>query len=121
MGRDPARRVLPSPTQGRLDLGDGGLGQYLAGGDDGGQVRMDITHLVLDNGQLGKILAGASGRQLGRLADGPRQPDFAAYTDLCGGLGIRVREGDDLDAALERALAHPGFSLVEAITDPLLV
>ena len=48
-------------------------------------------------------------------------PSFAAYADLCGALGIPVRERDELDGALERAFAHDGPSLVEVFTDSLLV
>jgi len=39
----------------------------------------------------------------------------------CGGLGIRVIADDGLDDALARALGHNAFSLVEIVTDPLLV
>lgn len=47
-------------------------------------------------------------------------PDFAAYAELCGGLGIRVTEATALGPALEQALASTGPSLVEIIADPLL-
>ena len=48
-------------------------------------------------------------------------PDFAKYAELCGALGIRVTRADELDAALERALAHDGPSLVEVVTDAELI
>ncbi len=36
-------------------------------------------------------------------------------------MGIRVTRVDELDQALEKALAREGPALVEIITDPLLV
>jgi len=48
-------------------------------------------------------------------------PNFAEYARLCGALGIRVEQQENLDAALERALEHEGPSLVEVITDPDLL
>jgi thiamine pyrophosphate-dependent acetolactate synthase large subunit-like protein len=50
-----------------------------------------------------------------------RNPDFAAYAELCGGRGIRVATRDRLDAALAEALAFDGPSLVEVVSDPELV
>ncbi|MEK6253879.1 MAG: hypothetical protein N2B05_04195 [Gemmatimonadales bacterium] len=38
-----------------------------------------------------------------------------------GALGIRVEKGEDIDDALETALAHEGPSLVEIMTDPDLL
>lgn len=44
-----------------------------------------------------------------------------AYVSSCGGLGIRVEKASELDAALERALAHDGPTTVEIMTDTDLV
>jgi thiamine pyrophosphate-dependent acetolactate synthase large subunit-like protein len=48
-------------------------------------------------------------------------PDFAAYAELCGALGVRVTAADELDDALSRALGHDGPALVEVMCDPDLV
>ncbi len=48
-------------------------------------------------------------------------PDFAEYARICGGLGIRVIDREQLDEALARALAYDGPAMVEVITDPELV
>jgi pyruvate oxidase len=48
-------------------------------------------------------------------------PSFAKHAEICGALGIRVEARADLDAALERALAHDGPSLVEVVSDTELV
>ena len=40
---------------------------------------------------------------------------------MCGALGIRVTDADQLDDAIERGFAHDGPSLVEVMTDAELV
>ena len=82
---------------------------------------MDITHVLLNNGQLGKISKEQRAGELGRLADLTAQPRFAAYAEMCGALGIRVTSADQLDEALTRGFAHDGPALVEVMTDPDLV
>jgi len=48
-------------------------------------------------------------------------PDFAAYAELCGAHGVRVTRLDQLHDAIEAALAQEGPSVVEVVTDALLV
>lgn len=48
-------------------------------------------------------------------------PDFFGYAELCGAPGIRVTKASELDAALKKALSHPGPALVEVMTDAELV
>ena len=43
------------------------------------------------------------------------------HQGLYGALGIRVTKASELDAALEKALSHPGPALVEVMTDAELV
>ena len=50
-----------------------------------------------------------------------RNPDFAAYAELCGGRGIRVTARDQLDGALSEALALDGPALVHVVSDVDLV
>lgn len=94
--------------------GDGGFGQYLAEFTTAVKYGMAITHILLNNDELGKI----SREQIGaihpvwetRLVN----PDFAEYARLCGGVGFRVRDPADLDGALAAAFAvADGPSLVE--------
>jgi thiamine pyrophosphate-dependent acetolactate synthase large subunit-like protein len=44
-----------------------------------------------------------------------------AHAENCGALGICVSERAGLDAAIGRAVAHPGLALIEVMTDPDLV
>ncbi len=94
--------------------GDGGLGQYLAEMTTLVKYRMPIVHVVLVDGELGKI----SREQISAVRPVWQtdlvNPDFAAYARSCGAVGLRVESPDDLDAALREAFAVPeGPVLVE--------
>ena len=52
---------------------------------------------------------------------GLRNPSFSAYAKLCGGKGFRVSKAEQLESALEDALAYDGPALVEIITGPDLI
>ena len=54
--------------------GDGGFAQYMAELTTAVKHGMNITHVLLNNGQLGKISQGAARRRVGRLADLAAQP-----------------------------------------------
>jgi pyruvate oxidase len=82
---------------------------------------MNITHILLNNAQLGKISKEQRTGGWPVWQTDLQNPSFAAYARLCGGKGLRVTEAAELDAALAEALAHGGPSLVEIVTDPELV
>jgi thiamine pyrophosphate-dependent acetolactate synthase large subunit-like protein len=101
--------------------GDGGFGQYLAELTTAVKYGTGITHVLLDNGSLGKITKEQRAERFDVWQTSLHNPDFAAYADLCGALGIRVDAADRLDDALGRALAHDGPSLVHVLCDPDLI
>jgi pyruvate oxidase len=101
--------------------GDGGFGQYAMDFTTAVKYDMNITHVLMNNGQLGKISKEQRAAEFDVWQTTLHNPDFAAYAELCGGLGIRVTSADELDDALARALAHDGPALVEVVTDALLV
>ena len=101
--------------------GDGGFGQYLAELTTAVKYNMNITHVLLNNCELGKISKEQRAGEWDVWKTSLHNPDFSKYAELCGALGIRVTRGDELDAALERALAHDGPSMVEIVTDPELI
>ena len=82
---------------------------------------MRITHVLLNNGQLGKISKEQRAGEWDVWQTDLHNPDFSKYAELCGALGIRVTEAGELDDALGRALAHSGPALVEVMTDPELI
>lgn len=101
--------------------GDGGFGQYLAEFTTLVKYNMDVTHILLHNGELGKI----SKEQ--RSGDWPvwetqlHNPDFSKYAELCGASGVRVTDSSQLSAAMASAIEHKGPALVEIMTDAELV
>ena len=101
--------------------GDGGFGQYMAELTTAVKHGMNITHLLLNNGQLGKISKEQRAGEWDVWQTQLHNPNFAAYAELCGALGIRVTEASDLEGAIERALAHDGPAMVEVVTDAELV
>ena len=101
--------------------GDGGFGQYMGELNTAVKYGMNITHVLLNNAELGKISKEQRAGQWDVWETSLHNPDFARYAELCGALGVRVTKAEALDAALEAALAHPGPSLVEVVTDPMLI
>ncbi len=101
--------------------GDGGFGQYLADFTTAVKYGMPITHVLLDNASLGKITKEQRAAEYDVWHTDLLNPDFAAYAELCGGLGLRVAARGELDEALTRAFAHDGPALVAVHTDPELV
>ena len=85
--------------------GDGGLGQYLADFTTAVKYELPIVHIVLNNNELAKI----SREQIGDLRPVWQtslvNPDFAAYAELCGGVGFKIDRPEDLDEVLAQALA----------------
>ena len=113
-----------SPWSGRAVVsvsGDGGFGQYAMELTTAVKYGMDITHVMLNNAELGKISKEQRAAELDVWQTALHNPSFASFAELCGAMGRRVTSADELDTALSDALAHPGPALVEVLTDPLLV
>ena len=101
--------------------GDGGFGQYLAEFTTAVKYGMPITHVLLNNQELGKIAKEQRAADMDVWQVSLHNPDFAAYAKLCGGHGVRVDARGQLDGALAEALAFDGPSLVEVVSDVELV
>lgn len=101
--------------------GDGGFGQYLAELTTAVKYSMDITHILLNNNELGKISKEQKAGDWEVWQTSLINPDFADYANLCGALGLSVRKKDELDDAISKALAHNGPSLVEIYSDVELI
>ena len=124
MGAWAATQEEDSPFAGRPVIsvsGDGGFGQYMGEVTTAVKYGMNITHVLLHNEELGKISKEQRAGNWHVWQTSLHNPNFAQFTENCGGLGIRVEKKEDLDAALEKALAHDGFSLVEVMADPMLI
>ncbi len=101
--------------------GDGGFGQYAMEFTTAVKYGMNITHILLNNGQLGKISKEQRAGDWEVWQTTLHNPSFAAFARACGGHGMIVKNAEDLEAAIKTALQHNGPSLVEIISDPDLI
>ncbi len=101
--------------------GDGGLGQYAMELTTLVKYDMNITHVVLNNNELGKISKEQRVAKHDVWQTSLVNPSFADFAQLCGAKGIRVDDPADLEAALAEAIAHQGPALVEIMTDVALL
>lgn len=101
--------------------GDGGFGQYMGEITTAVKYNMNITHVLLNNHQLGKISKEQRAGNWHVWQTSLHNPSFAAFAKLCGAQGIRVRKAEELDDALTEALEHDGPSMVEIDADAALI
>ncbi|ODQ85753.1 thiamine pyrophosphate-dependent enzyme [Mycolicibacterium holsaticum] len=97
--------------------GDGGFGQYLAEFTTAVKYDMNITHILLNNGELGKITQEQRSSEYQVWQTSLHNPDFAAFARDCGAYGKQVASPAELNSAIAEALSHPGPALVEILTD----
>lgn len=101
--------------------GDGGFGQYPWEVTTAVRHGMNITHVLLNNNELGKISKEQRSGAWKVWQTGLVNPNIADFVTSCGGMGLRVETPDALLGAIERALAYPGPATVEVLTDAELV
>src|SRR4051794_15128504 len=101
--------------------GDGGFAQYMAEVTTAVKHNMNITHVLLNNGQLGKISKEQRAGEWDVWQTALHNPDFSAFARNCGAHGVRVTDAAALDAALAEAVAYDGPAMVEVMTDPDLI
>ena len=101
--------------------GDGGLGQYAMELTTLVKYGMNITVVVIDNSELGKISKEQRTADFDVWQTSLHNPDFAAFAGLCGAWGRRVTDRSAVVEAISEALAHDGPALVDIVTDAALV
>ncbi len=101
--------------------GDGGFGQYPMDFTTAVKYGMDVTHILLHNGELGKISKEQRAGEWPVWETNLHNPSFAAFARLCGGHGVKITETAEIEAAIAEALNHDGPALVEIMTDAELV
>ncbi len=101
--------------------GDGGFGQYAMELTTAVKYNMNITHVLVNNGELGKISKEQRSADLDVWQTSLHNPNFAAFADNCGARGFRVERPDQLADALSNALAYDGPALVDIVADAALV
>jgi len=100
--------------------GDGGFGQYMGELTTAVKYGMRITHVLLNNHELGKISKEQRDGEWKVWQTSLHNPSFTDYARVCGATGFLVDRPADLSTALAQALQEAGPSLVEVIADPLL-
>lgn len=124
MGAWAATQEQDSPYTGRKVIsvsGDGGFGQYAMEFTTAVKYDMNLTHVLLNNANLGKITKEQRAGNWEVWQTDLVNPNFAELATSCGGLGLQVQSSEQLQPALEQALSHQGPSLVEIMTDAELI
>ena len=101
--------------------GDGGFGQYAMEFTTAVHYNMDITHVLMNNSELGKISKEQRAGEWPVWQTSLTNPNFAEFARSCGGMGVRVTDKAELERILKDAIAHDGPALVEIMTDAELV
>jgi len=101
--------------------GDGGFGQYLGEVTTAVKYGMNITLILLNNSELGKISTEQRNGNWDVWETSLHNPNFSDFARNCGAHGVRVTDFGELDSALSEALAYDGPAIVEVMTDPGLV
>ena len=112
------------PYKGRKVIsisGDGGFGQYAMEFTTAVKYGMNITHVLMNNSELGKISKEQKAAEFEVWQTSLVNPSFAGFARSCGGMGELVKTREQLDEALAKAIAHDGPSIVEVITDAELM
>jgi acetolactate synthase-1/2/3 large subunit len=100
-------------------FGDGALGFALGDLDTLARHDVNVTAVVGNNGIWGlekHPMRALFGEDL--VADLAPETRYDLAAEALGVRGELVRDPDELGAALDRALAHPGPALVNVLTDP---
>ena len=101
--------------------GDGGFGQYPWEVTPAVLHKMNITHVLLNNNELGKISKEQRAGHWEVWQTGLVNPNIAEFVTSCGGKGTRVTHADELDRAIGDALAYDGPATVEIMCDADLI
>lgn len=101
--------------------GDGGICQYLAEFTTLVKYNMAVKVIVVNNNELGKISKEQRAGGWDKWATDLTNPDFAAYANSCGGLGIQAADKEGLETGLARVFAHNGPALLEIKADVKLI
>jgi thiamine pyrophosphate-dependent acetolactate synthase large subunit-like protein/nitrite reductase/ring-hydroxylating ferredoxin subunit len=120
LGAWAATQEPESPFAGRKVVSvssDGGFGQYMSEFTTAVKYDMDVTHVLLNDDELGKISKEQRTGGWDVWQTDLVNPNFADFAENCGGYGVFVDGPDVLDEALEAAIDYDGPALVDVLTD----
>ena len=99
--------------------GDGGFAMVMADFTTAVRYDLPIAVLVLNNHDLAMIREEQREANYPSFGTDLTNPDFAAYAETCGGVGIRVTRPEDLQDAVLRAISMERPVIVDIETDPV--
>ena len=98
--------------------GDGGLSMLMGDLITAVSHDLPVKLVVFDNGRLGMVKLEMEQVGLPEFGTVLHNPDFAKVAEAIGMRGIRVERADDVDAAVQEALALDGPVLLDVLTNP---
>ncbi|MCU1628474.1 MAG: pyruvate oxidase [Pseudonocardia sp.] len=98
--------------------GDGGLTMLLGDILTAVAYALPVKLVVFDNSRLGMVKLEQEQAGLPEHGTVLENPDLGAVGRACGLHGVRVEKADELDAAVQEALAHDGPVLLDVVTNP---
>ena len=111
---DPSRPIVAV-------TGDGGFGQYAMELNTAVKYGIPVKHVLLNNNALGKIEKEQVAGDFPVWHTSLSNPDWAAYAELCGAVGIRVDRRDQLDDAFRKLFVTDGPALLCVQQDAALL
>jgi pyruvate dehydrogenase (quinone) len=101
-------------------IGDGGFSMLMAEFLTAVKYKLPIVVVIIKNNVLGQIkweqIVFLGNPQYGVEL---HNPDFAKYADICGGVGFKVEQPEQIRPALQQALLANRPAIVEVTVDPL--
>ena len=118
----PAGLAAAALAPGRVVVVFAGDGCLLMSGSElatAAQYDLRVVIVVFNNSMFGTIRMHQERSFPGRvIATDLRNPDFRAYAESFGALGVCVERTEDFEPAFARAIDFRGPSLIEIRTDP---
>ena len=98
--------------------GDGGLSMLMGDLITAVSYDLPVKLMVFNNGRLGMVKLEMEQVGLPEFGTVLHNPDFSHVAQAVGMRGIRVENADDVDGAVQEALAHDGPVLLDVVTNP---
>jgi thiamine pyrophosphate-dependent acetolactate synthase large subunit-like protein/rubredoxin len=99
--------------------GDGGFSMVMADFLTAVKYNLPIKVFVFNNQQLGMIMQEQKMEGYPNWQTELQNLDYAAYAQICGGLGITVRKPEELPDAVDKAFSSDKPVIVDINTDPM--
>ncbi|PWV46603.1 ubiquinone-dependent pyruvate dehydrogenase [Chitinophaga sp. S165] len=98
--------------------GDGGFAMMMGDILTIAQYNLPVKIIVFNNSSLGFVAMEMKVAGLPPFGTDLKNPDFARMAEAIGIKGIRLEDPTNVDTALEKAFAHDGPVLIDAVVNP---